>query len=104
MLGILGGIAIFVVGFMLMTVVAELVARFREKSIEFRMYSRGARRKAMNGNSRGITKDGIMIIGRKDHVKNTKGRKVDRNEPCMCGSGIKSKKCCNLTHVPNEGA
>lgn len=22
-------------------------------------------------------------------------RKIGRNEPCNCGSGIKNKKCCN---------
>lgn len=26
--------------------------------------------------------------------------KIGRNDPCFCGSGIKYKKCCGLSHLP----
>lgn len=28
-----------------------------------------------------------------------KSKKIGRNDPCPCGSGIKNKKCCNKTHT-----
>jgi hypothetical protein len=30
----------------------------------------------------------------KELISNSKSLKVKRNEKCLCGSGIKSKKCC----------
>ena len=35
-------------------------------------------------------------LGRFCHAANYKGAKPDigRNDPCICGSGIKFKKCC----------
>ena len=33
------------------------------------------------------------------------GRKVQRNEPCPCGSGKKYKQCClTLAHAPDPDA
>lgn len=85
--------------FAIVTGCAEIVAHFRQKVVKFKPYSRRVRRKAMNGNSRGMLQDGTIIVGNKSHLMNAKGRKIGRNEPCPCGSGIKSKKCCNESHL-----
>lgn len=34
------------------------------------------------------------ILG-EGNERGEKGPRVGRNEPCPCGSGVKSKKCCN---------
>lgn len=40
-------------------------------------------------------KPGTTIIVQKDkRVKNTGKKRVGRNKPCPCGSGLKFKKCC----------
>jgi len=37
-----------------------------------------------------------LQIKRKGIVKRVKPRlSITRNEPCLCGSGLKFKKCCN---------
>ena len=30
-------------------------------------------------------------------------KKIERNDPCPCGSGKKYKKCCTITAEPNSG-
>jgi len=37
----------------------------------------------------------------KDALLETKVRKVGRNDPCPCGSGLKYKKCCLNKDQPN---
>jgi hypothetical protein len=37
---------------------------------------------------------------REDEPPQMAGRKVTRNDPCPCGSGLKFKRCCGLTQEP----
>lgn len=38
---------------------------------------------------------GPMTFGAMAIAGSSRGEKVGRNEPCPCGSGLKSKRCCN---------
>lgn len=35
-------------------------------------------------------------------LKESRGKKLDRNAPCACGSGKKAKKCCGYQSVVNS--
>jgi len=38
--------------------------------------------------------NGVVCMDRKVNTTIVKDKKIGRNEPCLCGSGKKYKKCC----------
>lgn len=64
----------------------EFIARFKEKG-EQRCHHENAQFVIDNG--RWLFTEGIMVKPKPLFVN-----KIGRNDPCLCGSGVKYKKCC----------
>ncbi len=66
----------------------EFIARFNEKG-EAREHHENAQ--FLRDNGRWFFTEGTMVVEKQKPLTVTK---VGRNDPCICGSGLKFKKCC----------